>query len=302
MRPNRPSQKAERDSLLSRQWLRADQVEGHRTVDSRGRGTLPVSLPGYAQTLSEKRMSFHTLIFCSVSDVSGGSRDIQPASRNTLSEALCLSPKPSISINQFGAAYDGPEMPDHVWPLPGFASPFNAIPAADFAWLLSSRLPTAQAGGSSDTSPNEAVSGISPTVRLEDKGGKGRVVKVTWWRPHGRTAIAPGESASATIVLGSWVLTGIGLKRTTLRVRLDDSQIPGSAQPGVTFGVTAELIGADGVPDQTIMRHLLDLFMVHFGCQFPFVERAKVERDIERQTGSVFLHNSIAAVAARCAC
>jgi hypothetical protein len=247
-------------------------------------------------------MSFHILIFGSVSSTSRGPRDIQPASQNTLPEDLYLSPKPSISINQSGAVYNAPEMPDLVWPLPEFGSPFNAIPAADFAWLFSSRLPTAQMGGSSDTSPNEAVSGISPTVRPEDKGGKGRVVKVTWWRPHGRTAIAPGKGAPATIVLGAWVLTGTGLKRTTLRVRLDDSQIPGSAQPGVSFGVTAELIGADGVPDQTIMRHLLDLFMVHFGCQFPFVERAKIERDIERQTGSVFLHNSMAAVAARCAC
>lgn len=153
---------------------------------------------------------FHTLIFCSVSDISRGSRDNQPASQSTLSEDMCLSPKPSISINQFGAAYNAPEMPDLVWPLPEFGSPFNAIPAADFAWLFSSRLPTAQMGGSSDTSPNEAVSGISPTVRPEDKGGKGRVVKVTWWRPHGRTAIAPGKGASETMVLGAWVLGCLG--------------------------------------------------------------------------------------------
>jgi hypothetical protein len=148
-------------------------------------------------------MSFPKLIFCSVSDISRGPRDIQPASQNTLSEDLGLSPKPSISINQFGAAYNAPEMPDLVWPLPEFRSAFNAIPAADFASLFSSRLPTAQTGSSSDTSTNEAVSGISPTVRPEDKGAKGRVVKVTWWRPHGQTAIAPGKEASATIVLGA---------------------------------------------------------------------------------------------------
>ena len=60
------------------------------------------------------------------------------------------------------------------------------------------------------------------------------------------------------------------------------------------------LIGSDGAPNPPIMKHLLDVFLVHFGCQYPFISRADLEPKIESGTGSVFLLNSIAAIAARC--
>lgn len=40
--------------------------------------------------------------------------------------------------------------------------------------------------------------------------------------------------------------------------------------------------------------------MVHFGCQFPFLVRQALDAKIEARTGSVFLLNAIAGIAARC--
>lgn len=47
------------------------------------------------------------------------------------------------------------------------------------------------------------------------------------------------------------------------------------------------------------MKHLLDIFMVHFGCQFPFIDKRLVVQQIESRTGSVFLQNCIAGLSAR---
>jgi hypothetical protein len=141
------------------------------------------------------------LICCSASDVCLGSHHSQPTNQNTLSQDFGLSPKPQVSINP-GATHNAPEFPEIAWPSPEIGSAFDAT--ADFAWLFSSRLPTVQTGGSSDTSPNEGASGISPTVRQGDRGAAGgRIVKVTWWRPHAQTAIAPGKRAAEAIVLGA---------------------------------------------------------------------------------------------------
>jgi hypothetical protein len=63
--------------------------------------------------------------------------------------------------------------------------------------------------------------------------------------------------------------------------------------------VNQEVIAPDGAPSTAIMRHLLDVFMVHFGCQYPFLDRSSLEAKIESRTGSTFLLNSIAAIAAR---
>lgn len=103
-----------------------------------------------------------------------------------------------------------------------------------------------------------------------------------------------------------------GLKRITLKVRVDNPQatwrpsLPesslGLGAPGTGSGPTIpveEVIAPDGMPTTPIMRHLLDVFMTHFGCQFPFVDRQDLEAKIEERTGSVFLLNSIAAMAAR---
>ena len=74
------------------------------------------------------------------------------------------------------------------------------------------------------------------------------------------------------------------------------------ASPRVIGGVNEapqEVIAPDGSPSTPVMLHLLDVFLVHFGCQFPFIERAGLEAKIEARTASVFLLNSIAAIAAR---
>lgn len=63
--------------------------------------------------------------------------------------------------------------------------------------------------------------------------------------------------------------------------------------------VAQELISPDGAPSTMIMRHLLDVFVTHFGCQFPFIDRSDLEAKIESRTASVFLLLSIAAIAAR---
>lgn len=105
----------------------------------------------------------------------------------------------------------------------------------------------------------------------------------------------------------------LGLKRITLKVRVDnpqatwrpslpESSLGGLGAPGIGSGPTIpvdDVIAPDGMPTTPIMRHLLDVFMTHFGCQFPFVDRQDLESKIEERTGSVFLLNSIAAMAAR---
>jgi len=62
-----------------------------------------------------------------------------------------------------------------------------------------------------------------------------------------------------------------------------------------------EVIAPDGAPSTSIMKHLLDVFLVHFGGQYPALDRDTLEKKIESRTGSTFLLLSIAAIAARCA-
>jgi hypothetical protein len=47
------------------------------------------------------------------------------------------------------------------------------------------------------------------------------------------------------------------------------------------------------------MHHLLDIFFIHFGCQFPFLDRSELEAQVDAGTGSAFLFNAIAGIAAR---
>jgi hypothetical protein len=53
------------------------------------------------------------------------------------------------------------------------------------------------------------------------------------------------------------------------------------------------------MPHPVVMKHLLQLFMEHFGCQFPFLDQSTLEAAIDNRGGSVFLFLCIAAVAAR---
>jgi hypothetical protein len=156
---------------------------------------------------------------------------------------------------------------------------------------MSSRLPVVE-----ETSPRDSVGGVGGEG---SKSGADKVVKISWFRPHGQTAYAPG------------------LKRITLKVRIDTPEealqrmsprvpLGNAAANGATGGrgvgegqQPVQLLSPDGSPDPTIMRHLLDVFMVYFGCQFPFIDRADIERKIEARTGNVFLLNCIAGIAAR---
>lgn len=160
-----------------------------------------------------------------------------------------------------------------------------AVDPAQFVWAVSSRLPTVE-----EASPNDersVASDPSPATVADPsrRRSKDKTVKVSWWRPHGQTAIAPG------------------LKKITLKVRVHTPQDTWKGSPAVTVcGVgdtPQELIATDGLPSTGLMLHLLDVFITHFGCQFPFIDRRDLETKIEARTGSVFLLLSIAAIAAR---
>jgi hypothetical protein len=82
---------------------------------------------------------------------------------------------------------------------PGFMAP--AVDPTQFMWAMSSRLPMVE-----ESSPNDertSASGPSPlgaegsrlrqSTRRKGAGtSDGKIVKISWWRPHGQTAIAPG--------------------------------------------------------------------------------------------------------------
>lgn len=143
-----------------------------------------------------------------------------------------------------------------------------------FIMAMSAQLPTVEEGSSDDTSPAQLPHGLRTP-----KTGDGRIVKITWWRPHGPTAIAPG------------------LKRLSLKVRIENEpRTYPSPAPGL---VSDDMFGTDGMPVTPVMQHLLDVFSERFGCQFPALEREALLRDLEAGSGSVFLFNCIAAMAAR---
>ncbi|WVF67007.1 hypothetical protein IAT40_001750 [Kwoniella sp. CBS 6097] len=171
---------------------------------------------------------------------------------------------------------------------------FNTVPSPD--WLsafdpaqvvmaLSSRLPLVE-----ESSVHEEVAptttaraghlepSIPTTVTGEDK-----VVKLTWWRPHGQTAIVPG------------------LQRIILKVRVQAPGTVSQASTPVSPGVKMvdDIIGPDRMPHPAIMKHLVHVFMEHFGCQFPFFDKQALEASIDDRSGSTFLLVCIAAVAAR---
>lgn len=153
----------------------------------------------------------------------------------------------------------------------------------DFIWAVSSRLPVVE-----DASPDQSI-GSDPSPATADPTrprtheAHGRTVKVSWYRPHGKTAIAPG------------------LKKVTLKVRVNTpSGEAAAASPTALLDSSAgELFAPDGFPATPIMLHLLDVFRVHFGSQFPIVSELGLAAGIENRTASLFLLLSIAAIAAR---
>jgi hypothetical protein len=95
-----------------------------------------------------------------------------------------------------------------------------------------------------------------------------------------------------------------GLKKITLKVRVADSVAAFKASsPRAAFSemdqVPQQVIDPNGMPSPPIMRHLLDVFFIHFGSQFPFLNKVELGNAVETGTGSAFLFNAIAAIAAR---
>jgi hypothetical protein len=69
---------------------------------------------------------------------------------------------------------------------------------AQFVSAISSQMPrvqdaSPQGASSSNTGPSPQT-GDSSGAQQKGKGDKGKIVKVSWFRPHGITAIAPGQS------------------------------------------------------------------------------------------------------------
>ena len=210
----------------------------------------------------------------------------------------------SLFSSAFAQPHAGPSSQAQQALYTGNGNGYGNQPSMDpaqFIWAVSSRLPTVEESSPFDFA--SAGSGPSPKITSGGKklkGEEGKIVKVTWWRPHGQTAIAPGRYTVSHMC----VALIAGLKRITLKVRVDSPQDPWrnySPRPLVQSAsdVNTEVIAPDGAPSTAIMRHLLDVFMVHFGCQYPFLDRPSLEAKIESRTGSTFLLNSIAAIAAR---
>jgi hypothetical protein len=93
-----------------------------------------------------------------------------------------------------------------------------------------------------------------------------------------------------------------GLKKITLKVRVAESpslwKSP-TSQSASDRNNPQQVIGPTGLPNPSIMHHLLDVFFIHFGCQFPFLDQAELESQVDAGTGSAFLFNAIAGIAAR---
>ena len=94
-----------------------------------------------------------------------------------------------------------------------------------------------------------------------------------------------------------------GLKQYTLKVRVETPQETWQRDPHnlpqQSGEPMEEVIGADGIPPVHIMPELVSVFMIHFGAQFPCIDRRDLESKIHSRTGSSFLLNSIAGIAAR---
>ncbi|KAK1921479.1 hypothetical protein DB88DRAFT_513497 [Papiliotrema laurentii] len=192
-----------------------------------------------------------------------------------------------------------------------FPAPFNLeqsveqipLPHLDAAWssqmdpvdlvsALSSQMPIIESSSPDYTGRSVAdlfssfafpQSGVFDTRQVDQASPsqEQKCFNVTWWRPHGDTAIAPG------------------LKRITLKVRVEP---PRKTSPGTTedwMEKAPEVLMPNGMPSLMIMDHLLDLFDTYFGCQFPALEKDTLKEDIHRGGGSIFLLNCIACSAAR---
>ncbi|WWD10505.1 hypothetical protein V865_008641 [Kwoniella europaea PYCC6329] len=192
-------------------------------------------------------------------------------------DSIDLTTDPTLAIRDLTVP---PQSPD--W-LSGFDP-------AEVVMALSGQLPVVEDGsiqgdrlGASDTTSPAVRSGAMPRAVHSSGSREDKVVKVSWWRPHGQTAIVPG------------------LQRIVLKVQV---QAPGSTSQASTpvspgTGFQDDLLGPDRIPEPSMMKHLLHIFFDYFGCQFPFLDKRLLELSIEERTGSSFLFLCIAAISAR---
>jgi hypothetical protein len=97
-----------------------------------------------------------------------------------------------------------------------------------------------------------------------------------------------------------------GLKRVTIKVRVGPNVDAPSQEPlriagqgGTPKGRTEDLFDDRGLPRSDILVHLIDLFAQHFECQYPALDRHSLLRSAQEGSGSVFLLNCVAGMAAR---
>ncbi|WVW83535.1 hypothetical protein I302_105556 [Kwoniella bestiolae CBS 10118] len=161
---------------------------------------------------------------------------------------------------------------------------------AEVVMALSGQLPVVEDGsiqgdrlGPSDTTSPAVRFGDIPRAFHSSGSREDKVVKVSWWRPHGQTAIVPG------------------LQRIVLKVQVqapgNASQVSTPVSPSAGFQDT--LLGPDRIPVPSVMKHLLNVFFEYFGCQFPYLDKFSLEASLEEGTGSSFLFLCIAAISAR---
>jgi hypothetical protein len=96
-----------------------------------------------------------------------------------------MFPPPYPTMSQ---SMQGPQI---IMPNNGYAP--SSLDPAQFIWAVSSRLPTVEESSPFDM--HSTGSGPSPKIvggKKLHRDEEGKIVKVTWWRPHGQTAIAPG--------------------------------------------------------------------------------------------------------------
>ena len=77
-----------------------------------------------------------------------------------------------------------------------------------------------------------------------------------------------------------------------------------AASVGTTTDATGlsphpDIFSNDQLPSPSLMRHLFELFDERFASQFPYLDTARLQGQLEAGQGSVFLLNCIAALTAR---
>ena len=184
---------------------------------------------------------------------------------------------------------------------PGGGDVLN-MPAPGYAYVDPELFIPTDRGSNPDISPKEAqfvepsptgqLSGVydwlqtSSTLSSIPIAPVIRIFEIPWRRPYGKTAITHGR------------------QRYHLKLKAQSKksgQTPNAFDPSTPNTAEDELFQADGMPNETLMLHLIDTFVDAFGDQFPFLTPKTLTRGLRNRSGSVFLYLAVAAVAARSA-